>query len=267
MSPIKLVATDMDGTLLNHQLEIPARTKAAIASARARGVQVVIATGRMYQSAAPFARELGLEGMPLVAYNGALVREFPSGRTIYHEPVPLDVGLELASFCESWGYYLQAYVDDELYVAELNETARQYAAIARVPVHAVGPLSLWLDKPSTKFLLIDTAERIEQIRQVLEARFGDQLVFAQSYPTFLEVVSRKVSKGAALAAVAASLGVSREEVVAIGDSINDIPMLEWAGTGVAIRHAPEEVRRVASFTTVSGAGEGVGEALERLGLA
>lgn len=264
---IKLVALDVDGTLIGKDLVIPDRTKKAIQTARDRGVRFAIVTGRMFQSGAPYAQELGLEGMPLVAYNGAMVREYPSGRMIYHEPVPVEACKALAAFCEARGYHMQVYVNDELYVPDMGPRTQEYIAIAKVKANPVGSLFLWLKEPSTKVLIIDDPARIPAIKSEVQDLLGPAIHAAPSYPQFLEMTSAGVSKGKALAAVAASMGITREEVMAIGDGMNDLDMLTWAGTSFAMGHGPEALRRAATHVTTEGAGYGVAEALERMGLA
>jgi Cof subfamily protein (haloacid dehalogenase superfamily) len=263
---IKLVALDVDGTLVGKDLKIPPRTREAICAARDRGVRFVVVTGRMYQSGAPYARELGLEGLPLVAYNGGMVREFPSGRLIYHEPVPLETCKALAAFCEAHGYHVQAYMDDQLYVPDMGPRTQEYVSISGVKATPVGSLFLWLQSPSTKMLIVDDPARIPAIQAEVEALVGPAVNAAQSHPQFLDIVSAQVSKGKALAAVAANLGIAREEVMAIGDGMNDMEMLTWAGTSFAMAHAPEALKKVARYVTVSGPGEGVAEALMRMEL-
>lgn len=266
ISGIKLVALDLDGTLLGKDLKIPPRSRAAIAAARSRGVQFVIATGRMYQSSVPMARTLELDGAPLIAYNGALVCEFPSGRPLFHEPVPLEACRSLAAFCEARGYHLQAYIHDRLYVPNLGPRTREYLDIARVEASAVGSLFFWLQEPSTKLLVVDDPERISLIQEQVTSLLAGAVTAMPSSPNFLEVVSSKVSKGAALERVAQSLGLAPDDVMAVGDGSNDLSMLKWAGTGVAIGHAPAALRQVAAYVTKSGPGEGVAEALEHFGL-
>lgn len=213
-----------------------------------------------------FARDLGLADTPIIAYNGALVQEYPSGRTISHEPVPLETCKALAAFCEARGWYLQAYLNDRLYVPELNTLSRTYAELAKVELEPVGSLFFWLQAPSTKLLIIADPAQIPQIQTEVRNLLGPSVEVFSSLPPYLEITSVRVSKGVALEAVAASMGIARDEVMAIGDAMNDLSMLSWAGTGVAIGHAPEAVRRVASYITQSGPGDGVAEALVRFGL-
>ena len=262
-----MVGLDLDGTTLTAEHQIPVQTQEAIAAARARGVHVVVVTGRMYQSAAPYARQLGLEGLPMGIYNGACVREFPSGRILFHEPLSLETCKKVAAFCEARGLHLNAYVDDELYVPNMGERTCKYIAVAGVKAHPVGSLFLWLSKPSTKLLIVDEPEAIEALRPELKGLLGPAFHITSSIPTFLEITHERATKGLALAWIARSLGVPREQVMAVGDAFNDLSMLQWAGTSVAMTHSPDEVKQAATFVAEGGPGTGVAFALERMGLA
>lgn len=261
-----MIAVDLDGTLLDNDHRIPAGTRAALLQVRSRGVHLLIATGRMYQSAAPYARELRLDNLPLIAYNGGLVREVSTGRTIAHQTIPLETSKALAAFCEARGYHLQSYVDDELYVPDLGPKTQQYQAIAGVRAQAVGSLFLWQTQPATKMLIIDTPQRIPQIQREVTELLGPSVNVLSSYPQFLEIVHHQVSKGAALKAAAEALGVAQEAVLAIGDGMNDVSMLTWAGTSFAMSQAPAAVKKAATHVTATGPGTGVLEMLERMGL-
>lgn len=266
ISTIKLVGLDLDGTTLNAEHQIPARTREAIAAARARGVHVTFVTGRMYQSAVPYARELGLDGMPVGTYNGAAIWDYPTGRTLFHEPLPLEVCKRVAAFCEARGLHLNAYVDDELYVPNMGERTRKYIAVAGVKANAVGSLFLWLAKPSTKMLIVDEPEVIQRLRREVRELLGPTFHITSSIPTFLEITHERATKGLALEWIARSLGIPREQVMAVGDAYNDLPMLQWAGTSVAMTHSPDEIKRGVTFVAEGGPGAGVAYALERMGL-
>lgn len=220
----------------------------------------------MYQSALPIARELKLDGMPMGTYNGAAVWEYPSGRLIYHEPLNLDAGKKVAAFCEARGLHLHAYVDDELYVPDLGELTQRYIAVAGVKPHAVGSIFLWLSKPSTKMLIVDEPDRLQAIRPVLKDLLGPNFHITSSIPSFLEITAERATKGLALEWIANSLGISREETMAVGDAYNDVSMLKWAGTSFAMSHAPEDVKRAATHVAEGPAGVGVADALRRVGL-
>ena len=117
---IKLIAIDLDDTLLDNRQQLSPRTLAVLQQAMRNGVAVTIATGRMFQSALPFATELGIK-LPLITYNGALIRQGDNGETIFHRPIETALAQELADLFRRRNWYLQKYVDDRLYVAELDE--------------------------------------------------------------------------------------------------------------------------------------------------
>lgn len=266
ITTIRLIGLDLDGTTLNAAHQIPVRTQEAVAAARARGVHVVFVTGRMYQSAAPFARQLGLDGLPMGTYNGAAIWDYPSGRMLYHEPLPLGACKKVAAFCEARGLHLNAYVDDELYVPDMGERTRNYIAVAGVKAHAVGSLFLWLAKPSTKLLIVDEPEMVQALRPEVKELLGPTFHVTSSIPSFLEITHEGATKGVALQWIARSLGIPREQVMAVGDAFNDLSMLQWAGTSVAMTHSPDEIKRGVTFVAEGGPGVGVAYALERMGL-
>ena len=263
MPPIRLVAIDLDDTLLTPDLRIAPACREAVQAVRARGVQVVLATGRMFCSAAPYARQLGLGAeTPIIAYNGGLVQTL-GGELWVHEPVPLPEARELARYAINRGLCLNLYINDTLYVQELGPHVAYYVSIAGVQAHPVGDLLAFLQAPPTKMLIVDEAERIEALLPELREAFAGRLDVARSKPRYIEVTAPGVSKGRALAAVAARLGVPAEQVMAIGDGENDAPMLRWAGLGVAVANAMPAAKAAADVLTLSNAEGGVGAALRR----
>lgn len=262
-NPIRLIALDLDGTLLSPDNTISPRARAAVAAARARGVHVVLATGRMHRSALPYARELGLDGALLISYNGACIRRVPDGETVLAQPLPAAVARAVAAHAEAQGYHIQAYVEDELCVPELNELALGYARHAGVPARPVGPLSRWLHQPSLKLLVITEPARLAAVQADLARHFAGQVELYPSYRSFLEVVPPGVNKGTALAAACSRLGIGPEQVLAAGDAGNDVPMLAWAGTGVAMPGAGAPVQAAACYVPSQPYGDGVAEAIAR----
>lgn len=259
---IKLIAMDMDDTLLNERQQITSRTREAISRAMRAGVAVTIATGRMFCSALPFARDLGLK-LPLITYNGAMVREIESGLTLFHRPIPVKTAQAVAELFREQGWYLQKYVDDVLYVAELDENALYYANYAGVEAVAVGERFYDMAEAPTKMLSMGERPLLSQISAALAEQWNGSLYTASSKTRYLEMVDSGVNKGEALAHLAASLGVRQSEVLAMGDSMNDVDMLEYAGIGVAMGNAGELVRAAADFVTASNSEDGVAVAIER----
>jgi Cof subfamily protein (haloacid dehalogenase superfamily) len=237
------------------------RTRAAIEATRAAGIHVVLVTGRMFQAVRPYALEVGLDD-PVVCYQGAVVAEPVSGRWLRHEPIPLELARETIAVVNEEGFGLNCYVDDELYVAEITPEARQYAGFQHIELHPVGDLLAWLEEPPTKLVVIEDPKVLDGLKQRMLARFDGRLYISKSLPYFLEFASPDVTKAAGLQFVAEHVGFARERTVAFGDGENDIELLEWAGYGVAVANAHDEVKQVADFVSPSVDEEGVAQVLE-----
>lgn len=253
--------------MLTRDLELAPAVAKAVAAAQNRGVTVTIATGRMHRSAAVYARQLGLGDVPLISYNGALVETVESTRVLRHEPIPLETAVEVARFCEERGYYVHSYVSDKFLYPWFGVASELYGRISGLRGQEVGPISTYLEAHPThepsKMLLIEDPAVLETVIPELQERLGDRVLLARSYPYFLEVSKGGVSKGRALDWLAQYLGIEREEVLAVGDSYNDLDMLEYAGIGAAIAGAPADVQARANVTLRGGSSIGVAEAIER----
>ena len=236
------------------------RTLAALRAARAAGIHVVVVTGRMYRSIAPYLREAALDD-PVVCYQGAVVAE-ADGTFVRHVPIPLDLAREAVEAVAAEGVHLNAYVGDELYVAEVTPEARAYADFQHIPLHPVGDLGAWLSEPPTKLVAVDERHAVDALERRMKARFDGRLYVSKSLPEFLEFASRDVNKAAGLAFLAERLGFSRECTVAFGDGENDVELLEWAGFGVAVANAHERVLQAADLVCPSDEEEGVAQVIE-----
>ena len=234
---------------------------AALQAADAAGIHVVIATGRMYRSVLPYARMVGLES-PLVCYQGAAVVDPATDDWLLHKPIPLALAREAIAAVEEEDFALNTYVDDDLCVAAINANARAYADFQSIPLHEVGPLLDWIERPPTKLVVVDDPDRLDVLRPRLEARFGERLYIAKSLPYFLELASPAISKGSGLAFVAEKLGFTAERTVAFGDGENDLELLEWAGFGVAVANAHDGLKVRADWICPSAAEEGVAQVVE-----
>ena len=259
---IKLVAVDMDDTLLDGTLQVSPRTCEAIHKAQEQGVVVTIATGRMFSSALPFAKQLNIQA-PLIVYNGGMVRYPISKEMVFHKTIEADVAGKIVEFFRQRGWYLQSYINDELYVAERTAEAIYYEKFANIKAIVVGDEFYSMKHEPTKFLALSEPDTIQQILKVVNAEFGGAVFAATSKATFLELTHPSVNKGHALAALADKLAIRREEVMAIGDSNNDYPMIDYAGFGVAMGNASERVKKIAQAVTAHNNAHGVAEAIEK----
>jgi Cof subfamily protein (haloacid dehalogenase superfamily) len=215
----------------------------------------------MFRAARPYALDAGIED-PIVCYQGAVVAEPVSGRWLRHVPIPLELARETIAALNEEGFGLNCYVDDELYVAEITPEAKKYADFQGLTLHRVGDLLLWLDKPPTKLVVIDEPEVLNGLKQRMIERFGGRLYISTSLPYFLEFAAPEVTKAAGLEFVAEHVGFARERTVAFGDGENDIELVEWAGYGVAVGNAQDDVKQVADFVCPSVDVEGVAFVLE-----
>ena len=261
--PVRLVAIDLDGTLVNDALTIHPRDVAAVKAATAAGIHVIIATGRMFRSSLPYARTLGLAG-PIINYQGAVVREIASGEVVYKCELTPEMQHRVLEFAEPRDWHVNAYVEEQVFTERSRPEADLYARIAGVPYETVGKLSAWVKGDSTKMVLVDLApEEVPARMAALAQWMGSIARVTRSLDWFVEVVNPQVSKARALAMVAERLGVLQADVCAIGDNRNDEEMLSWAGLGVAMGNAPAEVKAIAGHVTRTVNEGGVADVLER----
>jgi Cof subfamily protein (haloacid dehalogenase superfamily) len=222
---------------------------------------VLIATGRMFQSVRPYAREAGIAD-PLICYQGAAVVDPATGEFLRHEPIPLALAREAIDAVEAEGYMLNVYVDDELYVRELTPAAERYATFQKLRITEVGNLAAWLDRPPTKLVSVADSDELDILQPRLKDRFGNRLHISKSLPIFLEFSASGVTKGSGLDFLAERLGFSPEQTVAFGDGENDVELLEWAGYGVAVANAHERLRALADLVCPPADEEGVAQVIE-----
>jgi len=275
--PIRLLALDIDGTLVGPTLGVPERTATAIRAAVRHGVHVTLATGRMASSAQTFADELGLAG-PLIAYQGALVRETPAagngrngrrrlGRLSFHRTLAPDVARDAIRWSLEHG--LEPHVNhlEKIVIPSWSPYVEDYSRFLGTRAHLVDDLEAYVETPVTK--VISVADEPLPMAVLPEARraFAGRADPTVSHPRFLEFVAPGVSKGAALARIARRIGVPMAAAMAIGDNMNDFEMIEAVGHGVSMPSAPPQVRAAARYLAPPLEAEGAAEIIEQLVLA
>jgi Cof subfamily protein (haloacid dehalogenase superfamily) len=264
---IRLVAIDLDDTLLRSDLTISERTVAVLRQVRARGVVVTLSTGRMFSSARPFAERLEFD-VPLITYGGALVKNAGTGEVLYNRPLEPEVARLVIRFARERKVQLNFYLlngdDDELYAELITPWGESYGRFSQVPFRQVPDLEALLeDGNPLKLLLIDDEPAADRCLLELRELLGERVHLAKSKPRFVEVDHPEATKGRALQELAAWMQVDRSQILAVGDNYNDIEMLKFAGLGIAVANAPPEVQRLAGHVTASNDQDGVAQALER----
>jgi Cof subfamily protein (haloacid dehalogenase superfamily) len=263
MNRIRLVALDLDGTLISTKLQISQNVKTAIARARSAGVAFTMITGRMFAAARPFATAIGIEG-PVVCYQGAATYVVASGERLAHTPIPAPIGVRVFARAAREGVRALGYFEDRLYTEVDDEYTRSYTALAKVEAHVVGPLAdFFAERPSTKINCVLDPKLAAAYAEELRVWLAGDANVTRSQPEFVEVIDAGVDKGHALRAVAKYYGVDLADTMAIGDSWNDVPLLTSAGFGVAMGTAPPELTAKADAIVAGVEEDGVAEAIER----
>jgi Cof subfamily protein (haloacid dehalogenase superfamily) len=215
----------------------------------------------MYRAVRPYLEQAGLDDL-VVCYQGAVVADPATDEFLLHVPIPLPEAREAMDAVHAAGFHLNCYLDDELYVAEVTPEARRYADFQHLEVHAVGDLRTWLDHDPTKLVAVGDPAALDELERELKPRFAERLFISKSLPFVLEFAHPDVSKASGLAFVAERLGFGPEETVACGDGENDRELLDWAGYGVAVANAHEDVLGRADLVVPSVQEEGVAALLE-----
>ena len=258
---VKLFVSDLDGTMLPSGDIVSSENIAAVQCAVREGVTVTIATGRMFEAALPVAEALGVD-VPIIAYNGALIKS-PSGH-IYEE-YALDPMLarDIITFAQARGWYIQSYSGGVLRYAVTCEESRFYEDSQKITGKAVGRDGmLAYVTGNCKLLLVTEGRAVSEARaQMLLDAFGAHIGVTRSADRLVEIVVKGVSKASALTALAAKLGITADETMAIGDAYNDLPMLKAAGKSVAMGNAFPEVKEEADYETLSCTENGLAAAI------
>lgn len=264
---IKLIAIDMDGTLLNPQHEVTPRVKQAIQAARDKGVAVVLATGRPFIGIQRYLAELGLqqEGQYCISNNGALVQKADTGECVAEVAVSFDDYLYYEQLARELGVHFQALTQTHLYTAnkDISRFTIHEASLTGIPLRYRPVEEMDASMTFPKVMMIDEPELLDAAIARLPAEARARNTILKSSPYFLEILNKQVNKGAGVKALADRLGLRREEVMALGDQENDLAMLEFAGTGVAMGNGIDSVKAIAQFVTTSNLEDGVAVAIEK----
>lgn len=267
---IKLLVLDIDGTIAGHDNQVSETVQQAIKAVQSKGIQVAIATGRMYCSALRFHQDVR-SNLPLVAYQGAWIQDPNTGKLHRHLTVTKEIAHQLLDYFEQpqWRSLLSVhfYINDQLYVREITADTAGYSERCGVNAIPVGDLRQVLtDNIPTKVLaLCNEVDLIRKMMGDLRLQYTPaELYMTTSVATFLEVANPFVNKGTAVRYLAEEmLGIESSQVMTIGDNFNDVEMLEYAGIGVAMGSAPEPVKAIATWVTPSVENDGVAIALEK----
>ena len=255
---IRLIAVDMDGTLLGAQGEIPEENIVQLRRAMQKGAKLVLASGRMIESMLPTAEKLAVNA-PIIAMNGGLIYDPMEKRILSGTTIPCEIARRVAVAIESDGGYVQAFPGFNYYFEKRCAWTDYYAGkIHFEGIEAKKPISQWIQSDMYKLLYLGEAENLTACAAKWQQHFPE-VRFVRSAPCHLEIVAAEVSKAGALRELGNMLNISAEEMLAFGDELNDLDMINYVGTGYIMQNAPEYVLKQAKRVCPSNLQAGVGK--------
>ena len=259
---IKFLALDVDGTLLNSNREVSESTIESVKEARKNGVLVTICTGRPVQGAVPFVKLFGLQSH-IIAYNGGMIVNSKTMEVLYEQDVSAEDARRIIALGEERKTTIIIWSNNQLYVNELNDHVNEYRQLSDVHPIKIDDYEVIIQQGITKLLWIDDVEKIKVFKAEMHDQLQKTVNVVISKPHYLEFVDKKVSKGEALKHIGEIYGINQDEMMAIGDGDNDLPMLEYAGLGVAMGNAPDFVKEKVQFVTSSNDEDGIAIAIRK----
>lgn len=261
---IKLIAVDLDGTLLNSEHKISDYNYKILKEAEKNGIKVIISTGRLYSSLYKYKKELELK-TPVICYNGAKAVDGITDETLFEVNLDEKITRRIIEIARENNIHLNLFQDEKWYIEATREEVEIYGNASGLEYHLLNFDNINNIK-ATKVMFVGENVRLKEIEKIIKSEFENQVYSAFSKPYFLEILDKKVSKGAALEKISKMLNIDRAEIMAFGDGYNDIEMLEFAGVGVVMGNSPEELKLMFENIADSCNNDGVGKFIaEKLG--
>ena len=266
MKPIRILALDLDDTLLRSDFSISSRTRNAIKRTEAAKVTIVLASGRIPEAMEPFSRLLGLHQRPgyLVSNNGALIQESNTGTVVHEAQIDRETVLAVCDLADAEGFPVQMYEDNIMYVSRQNEYSGHEQKLTGLRQVVVENFRAMVGESCYKLTIPGDPALLSHVENLVRTFLGEKITLFNGRPYFLDLMSRGTDKGSALAKIAEISGVSAGETLAIGNSSNDEAMIRWAGIGVAMANSDEHIKSIATLVTeYTNDNDGVAEIIEK----
>ncbi len=261
----KLIAIDMDGTLLKEDKTISNKTKEAIKMATDKGVKVVLGSGRPIVGLEPYLKELGLDTKDdyVMSFNGSLVQNSKTKEIIFESALKGKDLKSLYKLSKELGVNIHAFDTKGCITPVMSKYTEVEGNLNHIEVGIVDFNEVDDNEDIIKIMFVDPEEKLQEAIEKLPASIYDEYTVVRSAPFFLEFLNKDSNKGVGVAALAAHLGIKQEEVICMGDAGNDLAMIEYAGMGVAMANAFDEVKQAANFITLSNEEDGVAFAINK----
>ncbi len=261
----KLLALDIDGTLTNSQKQISPKTKQALMEAQQKGLRLILASGRPTDGVRPLARQLEMEkyGGFILSYNGARVIDLSNEQVVYEKTLAPEIIPVIGELAHKYKIGVLTYVDGAVITETPEDPYIQLEArINGLPLKGVKNFAAAVTEKEPKCLMTGDGEYMGKIEPEIAAALGNLSVY-RSEAYFIEIMPENIDKAVSLEKLCEYVGVTREELAACGDGYNDMPMIRYAGLGIAMANAKEPVREAADVITLSNDEDGIAAALEK----
>lgn len=266
--PVKLIALDLDDTLLNDNREIDDLTVEVLRECAERGIYVVLCSGRAEDGILPFVRRLEIAGKPagkyLIAINGCSIFDMHLRQQIFCKKIDGDVLIRANEIVESYGLRTEVYSPDTIYFAEKTKYTMLDVEMCGLKYKVVENYPEFLKQGSTKMLIPGEPEQCQKLQQILKDEFGDRAVVFTSKPYFLELLPPNCGKGESVTWLAEHVGVGADHTMGFGDGMNDESMIRLCKYGVAMCNGVDYIRNIADYITeYDNNHNGVGEFIKK----
>lgn len=265
---VKLIALDLDDTLLNDERQISDGNVSALQQCAEKGIYVVLCSGRAEDAILPFVRRLEIAGKEagkfLIAINGCSIFDMHKRQQIFCRKVEPEILLRANQIAEKWGLRSEVYTPDTIYYREETKWTRLDVDLCGLKGKSVENYTEFLKQGFTKMLVPGEPEELQKLQKVLREEFGGRAVIFTSKPYFLEILPPNCGKGEAIEWLSKELGFGIEKTMGFGDSMNDESLIRMAGYGVAMCNGLEEIKKIADFVTdLDNNHDGVGDFLKK----
>lgn len=260
----KMIVLDLDDTLLRDDHTISIRTKEALMNAQNNGVKVVLASGRPTYGMKHIAKELALDefGSFILSFNGGKIINCKTNEEMFSSTLAPESIHQLFSISRREGVFIHTYVGDEIITEDENPYTTIESELTGLPIKLVNSFVKEVKEPVVKALMVDHPDKLKIVEEKLQKELGGFSIM-RSKPFFLEFTEKGVTKGTSLDQLIKTCQIKREEVIAIGDSYNDLSMIEFAGLGVAMGNAPDDIKEVANYVTDTNMNDGVAKVVDK----
>lgn len=256
----RLIATDMDGTLLDKNSEITDFTREAVKKLIESDIKFILCTGRPLKGVEKYVNQLGLD-CPIITYNGAVITHSRTGENIFSQDMDKEEARRVYNLAVEKGTMFIIWSQNKLYASEISEKTAFYEEITSTKAQLIEDFEEILSAGITKMLWYDDADILDQWVEELKLAGFNQTTFVKSRRYFLEFFSNKTSKAVAMEKLGEYYGIKREEMIALGDQTNDLPMIEYAGLGIAMGNAVDSVKAAAGYIADTNENDGAAKAM------